>query len=451
MGVIQNVLAVIVVLGLLITFHEYGHYWVAKRCGVKVLRFSVGFGKPLWSRTDRYGTEFAVAAIPLGGYVKMLDEREGPVAPDERHRAFNKQSVWARIAIVVAGPLANFLLAIVAYWLLFVVGTTTVAPVVGAVTPDSPAARGGLASGQEIVAIQGERVRSWEEVNLKLVAVIGHSGELRFSIRDEGSEVIRERGLPVENYLVRQDPPRPLSSLGFTPWRPAFPAELGQVLEGEAAAAAGLEPGDRILRIDGEGIDDWTHFVEVVRAHPGEALDLEVQRGDERLSLTLVPGRNERETGSAVGYIGAGVASVAWPEEYRREVRYGPLAALGQSLSRTGEMSLLTLDAIRKMLVGLISPSNLSGPITIARVAGDTARSGLESFISFMAYLSISLGILNLLPIPVLDGGHLAYYVIEALRGRPVSEKAQAIGLRIGLALVGSLMFMALYFDLMRL
>lgn len=451
MGVIQNVLAVIVVLGLLITFHEYGHYWVARRCGVKVLRFSVGFGKPLWSRTDRHGTEFAVAAIPLGGYVKMLDEREGPVAPDERHQAFNNQSVWARIAIVVAGPLANFLLAIVAYWLLFVVGTTTVAPVVGAVAPDSPAAHGGLASGQEIVAIQGERVRSWEEVNLKLVAAIGHSGELRVSTRDEGSEVTRERGLPVENYLVRQDPPRPLPSLGITPWRPAFPAELGQVLDGEAAAAAGLEPGDRILRIDGEVIDDWTHFVEVVRAHPDEALALEVQRGDERLSLTLVPGRNELETGSAVGYIGAGVAPVAWPEEYRREVRYGPVAALGQSLSRTGEMSLLTLDAIRKMLVGLISPSNLSGPITIARVAGDTARSGLESFVSFMAYLSISLGILNLLPIPVLDGGHLAYYAIEALRGRPVSEKAQAIGLRIGLALVGGLMFMALYFDLMRL
>ncbi|GAA0574912.1 sigma E protease regulator RseP [Halomonas salifodinae] len=451
MGVIQNVLAVIVVLGLLITFHEYGHYWVARRCGVKVLRFSVGFGKPLWSRTDRHGTEFAVAAIPLGGYVKMLDEREGPVAPDERHRAFNNQSVWARIAIVAAGPLANFLLAIVAYWLLFVVGTTTVAPVVGAVDPDSPAARGGLAPGQEIVAIQGDRVRSWEEVNLKLVAAIGHSGELRFTTLDEGSEVARERGLPVANYLVRQDPPQPLLSLGITPWRPAFPAELGQVLEGEAAAAAGLEPGDRVLSVDGEAIDDWMHFVEVVRAHPGESLALEVERDDERLSLTLVPGRNELETGTSVGYIGAGVAPVEWPEEYRREVRYGPVAALGQSLSRTGEMSLLTLDAIRKMLVGLISPSNLSGPITIARVAGDTARSGLESFVSFMAYLSISLGILNLLPIPVLDGGHLVYYAIEALRGRPVSEKTQAIGLRIGLALVGSLMIMALYFDLMRL
>lgn len=451
MGVIQNVLAVIVVLGLLITFHEYGHYWVARRCGVKVLRFSVGFGKPLWSRTDRHGTEFAVAAIPLGGYVKMLDEREGPVAPDERHRAFNNQSVWARIAIVAAGPLANFLLAIVAYWLLFVVGTTTVAPVVGAVDPDSPAARGGLAPGQEIVAIQGDRVRSWEEVNLKLVAAIGHSGELRFTTLDEGGEVARERGLPVANYLVRQDPPQPLLSLGITPWRPAFPAELGQVLEGEAAAAAGLEPGDRVLSVDGEAIDDWMHFVEVVRAHPGESLALEAERGDERLSLTLVPGRNELETGTSVGYIGAGVAPVEWPEEYRREVRYGPVAALGQSLSRTGEMSLLTLDAIRKMLVGLISPSNLSGPITIARVAGDTARSGLESFVSFMAYLSISLGILNLLPIPVLDGGHLVYYAIEALRGRPVSEKTQAIGLRIGLALVGSLMIMALYFDLMRL
>ncbi|MDR5867194.1 sigma E protease regulator RseP [Halomonas koreensis] len=451
MGLIQNVLAVIVVLGLLITFHEFGHFWVARRCGVKVLRFSVGFGKPLWSRLDRHGTEFAVAAIPLGGYVKMLDEREGEVPAEERHRAFNRQNVWARIAIVVAGPLANFLLALVAYWVLFVAGTTTVVPVIGEVAPDSPAARGGLAAGQEITAVRGEPVRSWEEINLELVAAIGASGELTVSARDEGDSAARQHRLPVEDWLVRQDPPQPLPSLGITPWRPPLPATLGQVVDGEPAAAAGLRAGDEILAVDGEPVAGWRDFVERVRARPGEPLALSVRRGERRLSLSLTPRANALDDGTTIGYVGAGVEPVAWPEAYRREIRYGPLAAVGQAAARTGEMTVLTLDAIRKMVVGLISPSNLSGPITIARIAGDTARSGLESFISFMAYLSISLGVLNLLPIPVLDGGHLMYYLVEAVRGRPVSERVQALGLRIGLALVGTLMLMALYFDLMRL
>lgn len=451
MGVIQNVLAVIVVLGLLITFHEYGHFWVARRCGVKVLRFSVGFGKPIWSRVDRHGTEFAVAAIPLGGYVKMLDEREAPVDPAEQGQAFNRKNVWQRIAIVAAGPLANFLLAIVAYWLLFVVGTSTVAPVIGSVTPGSPAEQGGLEPGQEIVAVQGDTVHSWDDVNLKLVAAIGADGALRVSARDEGASQAREYRLPVEGWLVRQDPPQPLPSLGVTPWRPPFPAVLGQVIDGEAAAEAELQAGDEVLAVNGERINDWMHFVDLVRANPGETLTVEIARGEQRLSRELTPRRNEIDDGVTIGYIGAGAEPVEWPEEYRREIRYGPLAAVGQSLSRTGEMSLLTLDAIRKMFVGLISPSNLSGPITIARVAGDSARTGMESFVGFLAYLSISLGILNLLPIPVLDGGHLAYYLIEVVRGKPVSERAQAVGLRIGLALVGGLMLMALYFDLMRL
>ncbi|SHK23899.1 sigma E protease regulator RseP [Halomonas caseinilytica] len=451
MGLIQNVLAVIVVLGLLITFHEFGHFWVARRCGVKVLRFSVGFGKPLWSRYDRHGTEFAVAAIPLGGYVKMLDEREGPVPPEERHRAFNHKNVWQRIAIVAAGPLANFLLALVAYWALFVVGTTTVVPVIGEVTPGSPAAEGGLATGQEITAIEGEAVRSWEEVNLELVSVIGASGDLTVAARDEGDSVAREHRLPVQDWLVRQDPPRPLETLGIAPWRPEVPAVIDRLADGEPAAEAGLASGDKILSLDGQPVDSWSHFVEQVQARPGERLDIEVARDGETLTLPLTPRAREQEDGTRVGYIGAGVAPVAWPEEYRRDIRYGPLAALGQAANRTGDMTLLTLDAIRKMLVGLISPSNLSGPITIARIAGDSARSGMESFVSFLAYLSISLGVLNLLPIPVLDGGHLLYYIVEVVRGRPVSERAQALGLRIGLALVGTLMLMALYFDLMRL
>ncbi|MGM0703085.1 MAG: sigma E protease regulator RseP [Pseudomonadota bacterium] len=451
MGLIQNVLAVIVVLGLLITFHEFGHFWVARRCGVKVLRFSVGFGRPIWSLYDRHGTEFAVAAIPLGGYVKMLDEREAPVPPDQRDQAFNNKAVWQRIAIVAAGPLANFLLAIAVYWALFVAGTTAIVPVIGDVEPESPAARAGLSGGEEIVTVRGDAVRSWDQINLKLVAAIGVDGELSLQARDGAAADPREYRLPVENYLVRQDPPRPLATLGITPWQPDIPAVLGQVMDGEAAAEAGLEPGDEVVAVDGEPVADWMDFVNRVRTSPGESLALDVARGEERLELTLTPGEREVEGGTTIGYVGAGVEPVAWPDEYRREIRYGPVAAVGQALSRTGEMSLLTLDAIRKMLVGLISPSNLSGPITIAQVAGDTARTGLESFVSFMAYLSISLGVLNLLPIPVLDGGHLLYYFVEALRGRPVSERTQAVGLRIGLALVVTLMVMALYFDLMRL
>ncbi|MGQ7246733.1 RIP metalloprotease RseP [Halomonas sp. V046] len=451
MGLIQNILAVIVVLGLLITFHEFGHFWVARRCGVKVLRFSVGFGKPLWSRHDRHGTEFAVAAIPLGGYVKMLDEREGDVDPAERDQAFNRKSVWARMAIVAAGPIANFLLALVAYWALFVAGTTTVVPVIGEVTPASPAAEAGLHEGLEITRVQGQPVRSWDEVNLKLVAAIGVSGELTLAARDEGNSRDETYRMPVTDWLVGQDPPQPLVSLGVTPWRPPMPAVIGQVMDGEPAQAAGLRAGDRVIALDGEPVADWAALVTRVRERPNATLALGVEREGERLELSLTPRANTLEDGSEIGYIGAGVATVEWPEKWRREIRYGPIDAMGQAVGRTAEMTVLTFDAVRKMLVGLISPTNLSGPITIARIAGDTARSGLESFVGFMAYLSISLGVLNLLPIPVLDGGHLLYYVIEAIRGRPVSERTQAVGLKIGLALVGTLMVMALYFDLMRL
>ncbi|AIA74945.1 RIP metalloprotease RseP [Halomonas sp. XH26] len=451
MGLIQNILAVIVVLGLLVTFHEFGHFWVARRCGVKVLRFSVGFGKPLWSTVDRHGTEFAVAAIPLGGYVKMLDEREAPVPEEQLDQAFNRKNVWQRIAIVAAGPIANFLLAIVAYWALFVAGTTTVAPVVGDVAPNSPAAEAGLSHGAEITSIQGDAMRSWEEINLKLVSMIGFNGDLMLEAQPEGANASRVYQLPVVDYMVRQDPPQPMQSLGITPWRPNVPAVLGQVIDGQAASQSGLRAGDRILSLDGEPIDDWMQFVSVIRESAGQTLVVSYQRGDEQGSLSLTPGRNTLESGGEVGYIGAGAQQVTWPEEFQREIRYGPVAAVGQALSRTGEMTLLTVDAIRKMLVGLISPSNLSGPITIAQISGDSARAGMEAFVGFLAYLSISLGVLNLLPIPVLDGGHLLYYFIEVVRGRPVSEQTQAVGLRIGLAMVGTLMLMALYFDLMRL
>ena len=449
MGILQNIIAVIVVLGLLITIHEFGHFWVARRCGIRVLRFSVGFGKPLISRTDRHGTEFALAAIPLGGYVKMLDEREGPVDPSEQHLAFNRQHVLKRIAVVIAGPLANFILAVVAYWVMFMAGTTAIVPMVGEVMPDSPAARGGLQSGQEIVSVQGRHTQDWNGVNLALVAEIGATGHLEISTRDEQGR-LETHQLPVDGFMARQDPPEPLRTLGFTPWRPAVAPIIGQVLDDSPAAKGGLEPGDRIEAVNGQPIPTWENLVSRVQAAANTPLELSIARDGHDMTVTVTPEAREQE-GATVGFMGAGAGSVSWPQEYQRTLAWGPLGAMGQALSRTGEMTSLTVGSIGKMITGLISPSNLSGPITIARVAGDSARSGLETFISFLAYLSISLGVLNLLPVPVLDGGHLVYYVIELVRGRPVSERVQAFGLRIGMALIASLMLMAFYFDIMRL
>lgn len=450
MGVLQNIAAVVVVLGLLITIHEFGHFWVARRCGIRVLRFSVGFGKPLISRVDRHGTEFALAAIPLGGYVKMLDEREGPVDPAEQHLAFNRQHVFKRIAVVAAGPFANFVLAVLAYWIMFMVGTTAVVPMIGEVSPNSPAARAGLESGQEIVAIEGRQTRAWSDVNLALVAEIGANDTLAFQMRNKQGR-LETHHLPVESFMARQDPPEPLTTLGFMPWRPDVAPLIGQVLDGSPAAAAGLQAGDRVVAINDQPISQWDALVSRVQASPDTPIDMTIERNERRLHLTVTPQARGEEGVVQSGYIGAAAGAISWPDEYQRTLAWGPIGAAGQALTRTAEMTSLTIGSIGKMITGLISPSNLSGPITIARVAGESARSGVETFISFLAYLSISLGVLNLLPVPVLDGGHLVYYFIEAIRGRPVSERVQAVGLRIGMALIASLMLMAFYFDIMRL
>lgn len=450
MSALYMVVGTLVALGVLVTFHELGHFWVARRCGVKVLRFSVGFGAPLLRWHDRHGTEFVVAAIPLGGYVKMLDEREGEVAPAELEHAFNRKSVRQRFAVVAAGPVANFLLALLFFWILAMLGSQQVRPVVGSVEPGSLADRAGVMAGAEVLAVDGESTVGWSEVNLQLIGRLGESGSLRLRLREPDSTIESERVLVLDAWLRGVEDPDPVAALGIRPWRPQIAPVLAQLDPEGPAQAAGLQVGDRLLSLEGRPLDDWQQVVDSVRERPGQRVSFVVERDGKPFELTLVlAARGEGEARS--GYLGAGVSAGEWPAEMLREVSYGPLEAVGESVRRTWSMSLMTLDSIGKMLFGELSVKNLSGPITIAKVAGASAQSGIGDFLNFLAYLSISLGVLNLLPIPVLDGGHLLFYLVEWARGRPLSERVQTLGVQIGISLVIGLMLLALFNDISRL
>lgn len=450
MSALYMIVGTLVALGVLVTFHEFGHFWVARRCGVKVLRFSVGFGMPLLRWHDKQGTEFVVAAIPLGGYVKMLDEREGEVPPDQLDQSFNRKTVRQRIAIVAAGPIANFLLALVFFWGLAMLGSEQVRPVIGGVEAGSVAARAGLGAGQEIVAIDGEPTSGWAAVNLQLVRRLGESGSLQLLVREQGSTVDSSRELVLDNWLKGADEPDPIRSLGIKPWRPALPPILAELDPKGPAQAAGLKTGDRLLALDGQPVSDWQQVVDSVRVRPDTKIVLRVERDGAPIDVPVtLAARGESK--APTGYLGAGVKAVEWPPEMIREVSFGPVAAIGEGARRTWTMSILTLDSLKKMLFGELSVKNLSGPITIAKVAGASAQSGVADFLNFLAYLSISLGVLNLLPIPVLDGGHLLFYLIEWARGRPLSDRVQGWGIQIGISLVVGVMLLALVNDLGRL
>ncbi|WP_233468223.1 RIP metalloprotease RseP [Zooshikella ganghwensis] len=454
---LQTILAMIVALGLLVTFHEYGHFWVARRCGVKVLRFSVGFGKPLLSWYDRHGTEFVIAAFPLGGYVKMLDAREGPVAESDQSFEFTRKPVSQRIAIVVAGPVANFILAIIAFWLMLMIGIKALIPVIGEVKPESPAANANIRSGYEIVAVGDEQTVSWYDINIALLSYIGDTGKIPLTLRpfSEGNSssskgALVQHELAVDNWLAGVEQPKPLAALGISEFYPKIPAVVGELMEGYPAVKAGMKPGDEILSVNDKPVVDWSDWVQKVKKHPNQSLQVEIRRNGIRQVLTVTPGVKQSEAGS-IGFIGASPQAVSFPDNVFRDISYAPHDAFIVALSKTWSMTALTLSSIKKMIEGVVSVKNLSGPITIAKVAGDTARSGIESFLNFLAILSISLGVLNLLPIPILDGGHLVYYLIEWVKGSPVSQKAQEFGSRIGIALIITMMFVAFYNDLSRL
>lgn len=451
MSLLSTIASFIVALGVLIVFHEFGHYFVARLCGVKVLRFSVGFGAPVWSRSlGRDGTQWAVSLIPLGGYVKMLDEREGPVAPAEAHRAFNRQSVWRRIAIVAAGPAANFLLAVLLYWALLVHGIPGVRPVVDDPPAGSLAAAARFEAGDILTAVDGVPVRTWQELRWRLLEKALAHASVEVQVESDRGER-RVRGLDLSRLDSEDLDAGFLQKLGLASYKPPLPAVIGQVLPGSVASEAGLAEGDEILSAAGIEVSRWDQLVDVVRARPAEPVELEVLRGGVARTVTLTP-ESRSENGRQVGRIGIGPRmDEASTRRYVVEVNYGPLEALGEAGRRTWEVSAFTVRMLWKMVRGEVSLKNLSGPITIADYAGQSAKMGWLAFVSFLAIISISLGVLNLLPVPLLDGGHLMYYAVEILKGSPVSERTLEIGQRVGMAVLFSLMAFAIFNDINRL
>ena len=445
-----TLLAFVGAIALLVVFHEFGHYWVARRCGVKVLRFSLGFGNVIYSkRFAGSDTEWVVSSVPLGGYVKMVDEREEEVAPEDLPYAFNRKPVLQRMAIVAAGPAANFLLAIVLYWGLFVHGVPGLKPVLGDVPPGTPAAVAQMHAGETILGINGKPVPSWQELHWMLLESALNQGEVKIDARDVGGKPLDHK-LDMSGLEARDLDGDFLDKLGLHLYQPVVLPVIGDVVEGSVAQRAGLRKGDEILRADGAALRRWMDLVEAIRAHPGQAVQLDIRRGTAKLQITVVP-EAVVESGKTAGKIGAGpkIDESAWQAMFT-EVSYGPLDALNQSLRKTWETSVISLEMMGKMVTGEVSMKNLSGPITIADYAGQSAKMGVVAYLSFLALISISLGVLNLLPIPLLDGGHLLYYVAELVKGSPAPEMAWEIGQKIGIALLGTLMVFAIYNDINR-
>lgn len=451
MSALFIVVAAILLLGPLIAIHEFGHYIVARKLGVKVLVYSIGFGPTLLKWTSKKsGIQYQLSALPLGGYVKMLDEREGSVAEEDLPKAFNRQHPWKRIAIVAAGPLINLAFAVVLFWILFIPSQEQLNTRVGKVLPNTPAATVQMQVGDKITNVDGTATPTWEKLNFALVDRVGETGSIEIQADRAGQ--VKTFQLPIQDFLKNQNQSA-LDSLGFMPYRPHIPAIAAKLSEDGAAIRQGMKEGDKIIAIDGVKMNDWFDVVQVVQASPEKLLKIDILRQNQLLHLEVMPQAKRDSMGNVSGVLGVQniPGKINIPADYKQVIQYSPTEAFVMAVDKTGQISGMILNSIVKMFRGLIGLDNLSGPITIAKVAGQSAEMGWQTFISFMALMSVSLGILNLLPIPMLDGGHLVYYFIELIRGKPVSEQIQLVGLKIGMVLLGSMMLLALFNDFMRL
>lgn len=450
MGILWNLAAFIIVLGILITVHEFGHFWVARRCGVYVERFSIGFGKAIWRKTDKHGTEFVVAWIPLGGYVKMLDERVAEVAPERRHLAFNNKTIGQRAAIVAAGPIANFLLAIVAYWLVFMIGVPALKPIIADIRPDSIAEQAKLTPGMELKSVAGIETPDQNAVRLALVSKIG-AKEVTFVVTQPNSLSESENILNLQQWNFDPERQDPIVSLGIMPVGARLDSKVVEVTPDSAAEKAGLQAGDRIVKVDGQPIDTWHPFTYFVRQSPNKTLELLVERNGASLVLNITPTAIALKDGSEVGQVGAKLQVLPPDEQYLIMQQYNPFSALYEASDKTWQLMGLTVKMIGKLVVGDVKLTNLSGPVSIAKGAGMSADSGFVYYLMFIALISVNLGIINLFPLPVLDGGHLLFLVIEKIKGGPVSERVQDVCYRFGVMALMLLMGLALFNDFSRL
>jgi len=446
---IWNLASFVIALGILVTVHEYGHFWVARKNGVKVERFSVGFGKALWRKTADDGTEYVVAMIPLGGYVKMLDERVDDVPEQDQDKTFNSKSVYQRIAIIAAGPFANFAFAIFAFYLMFLIGVPSIKPVIGDIKVGSIAEVAQMPSNAEIVEVAGKVTHDWQDVNLALVGEIG-SDSIVIKTKSDSSQYVRSYKLVTKDWQFSPEKISALTSLGITPYRPNIYNELARVGKDSPAEKSGLQVGDKLIALNGELLaKGWLDFSKKIKLYPNATVDITIERAGNEQIIKVTP-KGIEQNGHFIGFLGVSPKADNWPEEYRIEISHGLFSAIGESVKRTWNLITLSFDMIGKLITGDVSVKNLSGPIAIAQGAGDSAGYGFVYFLGFLALISINLGIINLLPLPVLDGGHLLYYLIELLTGKPVPMNIQEAGFKFGALALLALMGIALFNDFSR-
>lgn len=444
---IYAILGFVIAVGLLTAIHEFGHFWVARKLGIKVLRFSIGMGHKLYSWRDKSGTEYSLCALPIGGYVKMLDQTEGHVEAHEISKAFNRKPLWVRASVVLAGPIFNLIFAVCAYWFIFVWGSVSIAPVLGDIPKDTVAYSAGLRGGEEIVAIDGKSTNTWDDVVLRIAKHMGSFDRLVITAKDQG-EAPKDFSISLQNTSL-DSKNNILNELGIGPIDPLKPI-IGEIVPESPAAKSALQPGDIITAVDGDKINNITQVLNVIRANSNQKVLLEVKRGTNTQEITITPIRKDDMPGN-IGYIGVTFAPQVFPEHLIRIARYAPLPALGMAIEKTANYATLTLQFLGKMVQGKISMQHLSGPISIAQYAGQTVRTGVDNFINFLALISISLGVINLLPIPVLDGGHLLFCIIEAVRGKELSARTNMLCQVFGITVIGMMMVVAIYNDVLRL